>query len=278
MKIGFLHPGSMGVSIAAAAKSSGHHALWASDGRGPATRQRADQHGLLDVGTVAELCQQSEIICSICPPAAAEDIAREVAATGFDGIFVDGNAISPDRMATVAEIVGRAGASVVDGGIIGQPAWKANTTYFHLSGPRRSKVAACFEDSVLTAKIMSDKIGEASALKMCYAAFTKGTAALLCGILGTAEELGVRDALYEQWDKDGSNRSNEREATVCGVTGKAWRWIDEMEEIARTFKNAGQPDGFHLASAEIFKRISDLKDGPHPGEIATVLAKLRKTS
>ena len=275
MKIGFLHPGSMGVSIAASAISSGQAALWASDGRGPATRQRAEEHGLQDVGNVTELCNQSDVICSICPPAAAEDVARAVAETGYSGIYVDGNAVSPERMNAVAGIVAKNGASVVDGAIIGHPAWKAGTTFLHLSGPARAEVAVCFSGSVLTAKIMSDKIGEASALKMCYAALTKGTAALLCGILGTAEELGVRDALNEQWEIDGANRSRDREATVCGVQAKAWRWIDEMEEIAHTFAGAGQPDGFHLASAEIFKRLSDLKDGPHPSEIKTVLGKLR---
>ena len=95
MKIGFLHPGSMGVSIAASAIASGQEALWASSGRGPETRRRAEEHGLKDVGSVAELCRQSEIICSICPPGAAENVARAVAEAEFKGVFVDGNAISP---------------------------------------------------------------------------------------------------------------------------------------------------------------------------------------
>jgi len=276
MKIGFLHPGSMGVSIAACAISSGHEALWASDGRGAATRQRAEEYGLVDAGSVADVCRQSDVICSICPPAAAEDVARAVAAAGFKGIFVDGNAISPERMASVATMAAKGGADVVDGGIIGHPAWAAGTTYLYLSGPACDKVAACFEGSNLGTVVMSDKVGEASAVKMCYAALTKGTAALLCGILATAEELGVRDALYQQWEADGAGRSKEREATVCGVTAKAWRWVDEMEEISRTFAGAGLPGGFHSASADIFTRLSGLKDGPHPSDIETVLAKLRR--
>lgn len=275
MKIGFLHPGSMGVSIAAAAIAAGHTALWASDGRGAATRQRAEKHGLEDVGSVAELCRQSDVVCSICPPAAAEDVARAVAEAGFKGVFVDGNAISPERMARVAAIVGDAGAEVVDGALIGHPAWAAGTTYLHLSGPARDRVAACFEGSVLGTVSMSDKIGDASALKMCYAALTKGTAALLCGILATAEELGVRDALNRQWEADGAGRSREREDKVCGVTAKAWRWVDEMEEISKTFAGAGQPGGFHQASADVFRRLSTLKDGPHPSPIDQVLKNLR---
>jgi 3-hydroxyisobutyrate dehydrogenase-like beta-hydroxyacid dehydrogenase len=276
MKIGFLHPGSMGVSIAASAISSGHEALWASGGRSAATVSRAGEHGLRDVLTVSELCNQCDIICSICPPAAAEHVARSVADARFSGIYMDGNAISPERMKSVAKIAGDSGADVVDGAIIGPPAWKAGRTHLHLSGPSRQKVAACFEGSLVIAGIMSDKIGEASALKMCYAALTKGTAALLCGILATADELGVRDALNRQWEMDANGRAQEREATVCGVTTKAWRWVDEMEEISRTFTAAGQPGGFHQASADIFRRLSDLKDGPHPSPLTDVLDKLKQ--
>lgn len=276
MKIGFLHPGSMGVAIAASAISSGHEALWASSGRGPATQARALEHSLRDVSTVTQLCAESDIICSICPPAAAEDVARSVATARFAGIYMDGNAISPERMANVAKIARDGGADVVDGAIIGPPPWQSDKTYLHLSGPARQTVAACFEGALLRAETMSDKVGEASALKMCYAALTKGTAALLCAILATAEELGVRNALNRQWELDATGRVLEREATVSGVTAKAWRWVDEMEEISRTFVAAGQPGGFHQASADIFCRLSDLKDGPHPSPLTEVLDKLKQ--
>lgn len=278
MKIGFLHPGSMGVSVAASAIASGHTALWASEGRGQATKERSEEHGLQDVGTVSELCAQSDVICSICPPAAAEDVARAVAVAKFGGVYVDGNAISPGRMATIAEIVKAGGADPVDGGIIGHPAWKADSTFLHLSGPSAQRVADCFDGGLLRAVVMSDRLGEASALKMCYAALTKGTAALLSGIVATADQLGVRDALYAQWEADGAGRSTERENTVRGVTAKAWRWVDEMEEISRTFEEAGQPGGFHMASADIFKRLSALQDGPHPTEMDVVLRHLHQKS
>lgn len=274
MKIGFLHPGSMGVSIAAAALSSGHEALWASSGRSATTLERAAIHGLTDVSTVGEVCAQSDIICSICPPASAQDVARTVREAGFKGIYVDGNAISPERMAEVAEIVTSGGARVVDGAIIGNPAWKAGTTSLHLSGPERQMVADCFSGSFVTAVTLSERVGEASALKMCYAALTKGTAALLCGIIATAEELGVRDALYARWEADAEGRVGEREATVLAATGKAWRWVDEMNEIAKTFEGAGQPGGFHLASAEVFTRLSGLKDQASTVSIDEIIAAL----
>ena len=115
----------MGVSVGASAKAGGHRVLWASEGRGAATRARAVEHGLEDVGTAGELCAASDIILSVCPPAAAEDVAQAVAATTFNGVFVDCNAISPARMERVQQIVEAGGARAVDAGIIGPPAWKA---------------------------------------------------------------------------------------------------------------------------------------------------------
>ena len=69
-------------------------------------------------------------------------------------------------------------------------------------------------------------VGKASALKMCFAAYTKGTVALLSAILATAESLGVRDALLEQWRHDDPVRIQRREAalsvrsmSLCASTG-----------------------------------------------------------
>ncbi|MBU2533376.1 MAG: NAD(P)-binding domain-containing protein, partial [Alphaproteobacteria bacterium] len=179
MKIGFLHPGSMGVSIAASAIASGHAAFWASQGRGSQTRARAAERGLVDLGSIEAVCRSCDMVFSICPPAAAEDVAEAVAACSFGGIYMDGNAISPERMANVARIVGAGGAHAVDGAIIGPPAWQPGTTFIYFSGSARGDVAGCFTKGAVTAEVMSDRIGEASALKMCYAALTKGTAALL---------------------------------------------------------------------------------------------------
>ena len=274
MNVGFIHPGAMGVSIAASAIASGHRALWASAGRSAETQDRARQHGLDDVGTIADLCAQSDVIFSICPPAAAEAVASDVAASRYKGIFVDANAVSPARMQRIAAIVGGT-ARVVDGGIIGLPAWKRGTT-IHVSGDGCREVAGCFEGGLVAVEAMDGAIGDASALKMCYAALTKGTTAVLCAIIGAAEGLGVREALYKRWEQDGEGRSVEREMAVRNVTAKAWRYVDEMEEISRTFAEAGLPEGFHLAAADIYSRLSDLKAGPHPSRLEEVLTRLAR--
>ena len=93
--IGILHPGAMGVSIAASARNSGSTVYWASEGRSEDTANRAKQANLQDAGSVAALCQTCEVIFSVCPPAAAEAQANDVLALGFRGLYVDMNAIAP---------------------------------------------------------------------------------------------------------------------------------------------------------------------------------------
>ena len=112
----------------------------------------------------------------------------------------------------------------------------------------------------LETRLIGKEIGKASALKMCYAAYSKGTTALLAAILTTAESLGVRENLYEQWDMDSIGFSDQVTQRVRRVTSKAWRFESEMKEIASTFQEAGLPDNFQEAAAEINHRMADFKD------------------
>src|SRR5262245_4020734 len=235
MKIGILHPGEMGISIAASAKNSGCEVYWVSEGRSATTRERAAKFGLTEARTLDELCDACPIVMSVCPPHAAEALANTVARTGFQGLFVDANAIAPQRTIQIGAALTRSGITFVDGGIIGLPAWKPNTTCLYLSGPRASEVAACFSAGPLDTKILGTEIGKASALKMCYAANTKGTVALLAAILATAERLGVRDALFERWQGEDPKLPGQIQKRIQANTPKAWRFVGEMGEISRTF-------------------------------------------
>src|SRR2546427_11023983 len=106
----------MGSSVAAAARAGGSRVVWASAGRGEATRKRAEADGLEDVGTLVRLARESEIILSVCPPASAPDVAREVAATPFCGTVGDGNAIAPATTRAVGGSITAGGAPVLDRG------------------------------------------------------------------------------------------------------------------------------------------------------------------
>src|SRR5918999_524717 len=129
MKVGFLHPGDMGISLAASAQNSGHIAYWVSEGRSRQTHERAAKFGLLDARDLRELSQICSVIVSVCPPEAAEEVANQVLACSFRGVYLDANAISPQRAIRMSESMERAGVTFVDGGIIGGPAWKRGTTW-----------------------------------------------------------------------------------------------------------------------------------------------------
>jgi 3-hydroxyisobutyrate dehydrogenase-like beta-hydroxyacid dehydrogenase len=273
-KIGILHPGEMGVSIAASAGNSGHQVYWVSSGRSDKTRLRAEKHHLIACESLLQLCQTCEIIMSICPPDAAENVAQSVIEAGFKGLYLDANAISPGRSIQLGKQMQAADIKYVDGGIIGGPAWTPNETYLYLSGVDAVQIQACFSKGPLQVKIISDKIGNASALKMCYAAYTKGTTALLAGIVAAADTLGVRDNLYDQWDLDQENFSDQANTRVVRVTAKAWRFEGEMREISTTLQEAGLPGGFHEAAAEIYHRMAGFKDAtktPYLDEVIRAL-------
>jgi len=275
-KIGILHPGEMGVSIAASAINSENEVYWVSDNRSDKTRQRAEQHNLQEVESSKKLCEISEIILSVCPPHVAEEIANSVIEYGFKGYYLDANAIAPQRAIKIGELMEANGVRFIDGGIIGGPAWKPKETFLYLSGNNAQVIADCFSNGPLETKIISDEISKASALKMCFAAYTKGTTALLAAILATAESLGVRDELYGQWDMDDSSFSEQTNRRTTRVTAKAWRFEGEMHEIASTFQEAGLPNGFHEAAAEVYHRLAGFKDSPETPKLEDVLEALLK--
>ena len=270
-KIGILHPGEMGISIAVSAQNSGNTLCWVSAGRSAATHARAEKYALQDMGILENLCAKCDAIISVCPPHAAEEMARQVIACGFTGLYLDANAISPRRVEQIAQVVNAAGASFVDGGIIGGPAWKPNSTWLYLSGPRARDAAGFFSAGPLIPHVLGDTIGQASALKMCFSAYSKGTTALLAAVLAAAEALGVRDDLNRQWAQGNPDFPANTAERVRGATAKAWRFSGEMEEIAVTFQDAGLPGDFHNAAARIYEKMARYKDAPQLPTLNDVL-------
>ncbi len=268
--IGILHPGEMGSAVGAAARAGGARVIWASAGRGAATRKRAEADGLDDVDTLARLARESEIIVCVCPPASAPDVAREVAATRFGGTFVDGNAIAPATTRAVGEIVTAGGARFVDGGIIGPPPRKAGEARLYLSGPGAAAVAAVFKGTTLEAIVLDGPVGAASAIKMAYAAWTKGSQALLLAIRALAAREGVDAALLAEWARSQPDATGRSERAVSANIKKAWRFVGEMDEIAATFEAAGLPNGFHEAAGEVYRRLAGWKDTAAPPSMAEV--------
>jgi 3-hydroxyisobutyrate dehydrogenase-like beta-hydroxyacid dehydrogenase len=266
----------MGVTIGAAAATSGARVVWVSHQRGEATRRRAHQAGLADAATLEKALGQSDVVLSVCPPHAAVDVAEQVAAQKFAGIYVDANAVSRATAERIGGIVARAGASFVDGGIIGSPVKQAGTTRLYLSGARAADVAALFSKSMLDARSIGAEPGAASALKVAYASWTKGTDAMLLAIRAYAAHEGVDDALLEEWRISQPQLEKRCDRAAAVATPKAWRYVGEMEEIAEAFEDAGLPGGFHKAAAELCARLDSFKDRTDPAPtIAEVIESLR---
>jgi 3-hydroxyisobutyrate dehydrogenase-like beta-hydroxyacid dehydrogenase len=244
----------MGAAIAAELRRAGHEVVWASEDRSEATRARAA--GLTDAGTADELARRSEVVLSVCPPHAALEVAGSIGS--FNGVYVDANAVSPETARRVAEAVEAAGAVFVDGGIVGPPPREPGSTRLYLSGPSAALVSGLFEGTAVDARVVSDRVGAASAVKMAYAAWTKGTAALVLATRALAQAEEVEPVLLDEWNLSLPDVTADSERAARAADAKGWRWVGEMEEIAATFAAAGLPAGFHEAAAEVFRRWPDL--------------------
>ncbi|GEM_PF-34528 len=255
-RIGVLHPGAMGAAVGAALRTTGADVVWAGAGRSAATRGRADAARLQDVDTVDGLVGESDIVLSICPPHAAVEVAEAVASARFDGTYVDANAVSPATALQIASIVEDAGATFVDGDIIGGPPRPGGPTRLYLSGEAAESVADALSGPGLESAVIDGDFAAASALKMCYASWTKGTAALLLAIRAGARALGVEDALLAEWDRTQPGLRARSDGAV-GSVPKAWRFIGEMHEIGSTFAALGLPDGFAEGAADIYRRLQE---------------------
>ncbi len=252
MRIGILHPGAMGAVVAGMANVP---AMWASAGRSAETSARAAKYELTDAGSLQSLLAAVDVVVAVCPPHAAMDVAQDVKSAGYDGVYVDANAIAPE----LARKIGARFTHFVDGGIVGPPPTASGTTRFYISGQGAPSVAALWEGSRLEPIVLSGEVGSASALKMAYAGWTKGSTAMLLAMRAYAEAEGVGEALVEEWSRSVPELPPRLARTAGGTGRKAWRFVGEMEQIAAALEAAGLPDGFHTAARDVYARLSDLK-------------------
>jgi 3-hydroxyisobutyrate dehydrogenase-like beta-hydroxyacid dehydrogenase len=261
----------MGAALGGALRAKGESVLWASSGRSATTAGRAGEAGLEDVVTLEELARRSEVILAVCPPHAAVDLARSM--PSFGGVYIDANAVSPTTARTIAGVVNR----YVDGGIIGPPPRIFGTTRLYLSGDEAPLIIDLFSETIVEARVVSEDVGAASAVKMAYAAWTKGTSALLLAIRAVARAQGVEETLLDEWGTSLPQLQEQSVDAAHFALAKGWRWAAEMTEIADTFCAAGLPDGFHRAAAEIYRRAPHT---PADGDMSLdrVIAAISKTA
>ena len=276
--IGLIGAGAMGARVGGSLAASGARVVSVLSERTAGSRDRAAAEGIADISDLATLVVESGIILSIVPPGVASAVAADVvvAASGAspaDRVFVDCNAISPGRSRQIAALVEGSGLTYVDGGLIGAPPAPGRPTALYLSGEGGAAVA----DSLRTPEIRAEWLGPepaaASALKMAYAAWTKGVNALVLSIRALARAEAVEGALVEEWQRSQPTALAASERAPA-TAEKAWRWVAEMEEIAASLEGAGLPGGVFHAAAEIYARLEQYKDVDTPPAIDQMVDRL----
>jgi 3-hydroxyisobutyrate dehydrogenase-like beta-hydroxyacid dehydrogenase len=256
--IGILHPGAMGAAVGAALKPAASAVIWAAAGRSLTTSKRAETADLVGVPDLAELVHRSDVIISVCPPDAARAVAEEVAGqldrSRPGPLFVEANAVSPATVADIAELLGA--ERVVDGAIIGPPAWEPGRTVVWLAGSQAPGAAALFAGSPFAARVLDGPLGAASALKACFALQSKALPTLWVALDTAARAYGVADEIREELHRTGVDLDAHLARIDAQARGKAWRWVGEMQEAADAFAAVGLPDGFSRAAAATYERMA----------------------
>lgn len=270
-----LHPGSMGAAVAAQAVVAGHTVLWVTEQRSSATHERAEVAGLTACDSLEEALDASEAVLSICPPHASEEVAADVARHGFSGIFVDANAISPQRMERIAREVCPA-PTVVDAAIFGPPPTFGRACRLYLSGDEEATtlVSELFTGTCVHVRRAGSPIGSASALKMSFAGFQKAARTLAGVSHALADHHGVA-ALLTQEAKTMVSEILSDPGYLPSVAARAWRWGPEMHEVADALRAADLPTELAEAAASVLARW-DLDKDRYELPLSDVLRHLRR--
>lgn len=274
--IGIASPGDMGQAVAQSLKAAGFSLHAALEGRSARTQELSRSAGLHDCGTLENLVATCDVILSILNPAAAMENARAVAAaiqkSNRKIIFVDCNAVAPGTAQEIALIITAAGGDCIDAGIIGPPPRNGASMRCYVSGSKAARLLPLSCPGI-DVRVMSDRIGDASAIKMCYASYTKGALALGVEMLAAARRLGVDAAL----DRELLESSAENRQWILSRTRvmppKAYRWVPEMLEIAKTFKDAGMTPRILQGAADMYEMIAATPLGKESPEEARKLGR-----
>ena len=261
--IGLLSPGDMGHAVGSVLRTNDLTVLTSLNGRSARSRALAAKAGIDDAGSVADLVREVDILLCILVPAAALDVAHEVAAalraTDSTVLYADCNAIAPRTVRTIGDTITAAGGQFADVGIIGPPPTRPGTK-FYASGPGAAELAA-LKDYGLDVRVLDGEIGQASGLKMCYGAMTKGLQALGTELLVAARLMGLEEALRAEQRESTADVRAWVERAIPTMPPKAHRWVGEMEEIAACFADLGMPPGILNGAAEMYRFVADTPIG-----------------
>ena len=281
--VGIVSPGAMGSALGARLVEGGASASASVGGRSARTQSLAARNGIGLVAFLDELVEGCDVLLSVVPPAAALDVARQIAEaarrTGATPLVADLNAVAPATVGAAAAMLADAGLTLVDGSISGPPPLAPGTTRLYLSGERAPEVAA-LPFAGVELRLVGAEIGLASAVKMCTASVYKGRVALLAQALRTAHAHGVVEHVLDDLAGTGLADRQRTGETLARASSQAWRYVAEMEEIAATQGAAGLQPALFTALAEVWAGIAEraVTDAPEdvpPGiDLDEVLSRL----
>jgi len=270
--VGVVSPGDMGQAIAGRLRESGLNVFAALDGRSERTRALAREAGLTDCGSLEKLVAACELVISVINPGEALTVARQVAAamkkTGRRVAFADLNAVSPQTARAADRMIRDAGGMFIDGGIIGPPPrGEKDRPRNYISGPDAYLFEGISHPN-LVVRVLSECVGDASGVKMCYAAMTKGTTALAVELLVAARKLGVEQALEKELRESRSDVFDWQMKNIAVMPPKAYRWVPEMQEIAKTFGELGMTRRIFEGATDIYEMVARTSLGKESPEQA----------
>ncbi|BAY43324.1 6-phosphogluconate dehydrogenase NAD-binding protein [Scytonema sp. HK-05] len=267
--VGILSPGDMGQAIASVLNQHGLRTVAALDERSQRTRQLASEAKIEDVGSLKRLVVESDLILSVLVPAAAPQAAAQVAEViqevGKSILYADCNAIAPYKVKQIEQIIQTAGGQFVDASIIGPPPRVPNRTRMYVSGVQAYELEQ-LRDYGLDIRVIGDEIGQASGLKMSYAALTKGLIAIGTELLISAHRLNLEDVLWDELSLSQKNLLDWLIRAIPTMPPKAHRWVGEMEEIAATFGSVGLTELTFKGAAEIYELVKETSLGKQTPE------------
>jgi 3-hydroxyisobutyrate dehydrogenase-like beta-hydroxyacid dehydrogenase len=257
--VGVLSPGDMGHSIGNVLHENGLRVITCLEGRSDRTRRLAAEAGIAAVPTYGDLVQEADLLLSVLVPAqapnAAARVAEAVVETGAELSYADCNAIAPQTAKAIGERLTEAGATFIDASIIGGPPRRESRPRMYASGPDTSAMEA-LNDYGMDVTSIGEEVGLASAIKMCYAAWTKGSTALVAELLVAAKALGVFGALEQEF-RSSQSAMLMRMQSLPAVPIKSRRFVGEMIEISKTFGAVGMTPKMLEGAAEVYQFIGD---------------------
>jgi 3-hydroxyisobutyrate dehydrogenase-like beta-hydroxyacid dehydrogenase len=268
--VAILTPGDMGHSVGNVLRAGGLRVVTCLRGRSRRTADLATKAGIEDVPDLETLVSEAGIILSILAPSAALEMAEAVAGAirveAAGPCYVDCNAVSPQTVVRMAELFHGTRARFVDAGIVGGPPEPGNATArFYASGKHASEFAE-LANYGLKIPVIGPDIGQASGLKMCYAAMTKGFTALATELLVAAQAMGLEDALRAEHEQGQQAIFKWYSRSIPGMPPKAYRWVGEMEEIASTFEHLGLTPRMLLGAADMYRFVGETSLGEETPE------------